>query len=273
MPGREYTHRDREATHQMLYNDYFSEYPTYGPTFFRHRFAITPLSLLRVLKFSTVIFLIIIYSLRFRMSRSLYLRVVHVVEGHDGYFVQKRDRNGRLGLSCVQKVTAAFMMISHGVCADFMDHYIKIGESTVIESLRRFVRAVVEVFGGEYLRSPNDHDTARLLTINERRGFPGMLGNVDCMHWEWKNCPSAWHGQYTGHTHEPTIILEAVASKNIWIWHAFFGLLGSLNDINVLHRSHLFAKLAEGQAPEVNYTINGHNYTMGYYLADRIYPQ
>jgi hypothetical protein len=73
VPGREYTHCDREATHQMLYNDYFSEYPTYGPTFFRRRFAITPLSLLRVLKFSTVIFLIIIYSLRFRMSRSLYV--------------------------------------------------------------------------------------------------------------------------------------------------------------------------------------------------------
>jgi hypothetical protein len=43
----------------------------------------------------------------------------------------------------VQKVTAAFMMISHGVCADFMDHYIKIGESIVIESVRKFVRAVV----------------------------------------------------------------------------------------------------------------------------------
>jgi hypothetical protein len=35
------------------------------------------------------------------------------------------------------------MMISQGVVADFIEHYIKIGESIVIESLRRFVRAVV----------------------------------------------------------------------------------------------------------------------------------
>jgi hypothetical protein len=52
----------------------------------------------------------------------------------------------------------------------------------------------------------------------------------------------------------------------------FFGLPRSLNDINVLHRSPLFAKLAEGKAPKVNYYINGHDYTMGYYLADSIYP-
>lgn len=71
---------------------------------------------------------------------------------------------------------------------------------------------------------------------------------------------------------KPTIILEAVASKDLWIWHAFFGMPGSHNDINVLHRSPLFANLAEGTAPQVNYTVNGHDYTMGYYLADGIYP-
>jgi hypothetical protein len=63
------------------------------------------------------------------------------------------------------------MMIRKGVVLDFMDHYIKIGKSVVMESLRRFVRAIVEVFGGEYLRS----------LINERRGFLGMLGSVDYM--------------------------------------------------------------------------------------------
>ena len=68
---------------------------------------------------------------------------------------------------------------------------IRIAESSIIESLKRFVKVVVEVFEDEYLRSPNDNDTARLLALGEERGFPGMLGSIDCMHWKWKNCPSA----------------------------------------------------------------------------------
>jgi hypothetical protein len=79
-------------------------------------------------------------------------------------------------------------------------------------------------------------------------------------------------GQYKGHANRPTIILEAVASHDLWCWHAFYGMLGSHNDIIVLHRSPLFDNLAEGRAPEVNYTINGHEYKMGYLLADGIYP-
>jgi hypothetical protein len=44
------------------------------------------------------------------------------------------------------------------------------------------------VFGTIYLREPTVEDTSRLLSINEARGFPGMIGSFDCMHWKWKNC-------------------------------------------------------------------------------------
>lgn len=93
------------------------------------------------------------------------------------------------------------------------------------------------------------------------------------MHWAWKNCPTSWAGQYSGRGGSPSIILEAVASYDTWIWHAYFGLPGSNNDINVLHSSNLFANLTEGIAPTANYTIQGKDYNTGYYLADGIYPK
>ena len=116
------------------------------------------------------------------MGRTLFLRILQAIEQHDEYFVQKRNVASILGLSSLQKITTTFRMLAYGVAADAMDDYVRIGESTAIKSLRRFVSAVVEVFGDEYLISPNEDDTARLLAIGERRGFPGMLRSIDCVH-------------------------------------------------------------------------------------------
>lgn len=129
------------------------------------------------------------------------------------------------------------------------------------------------MYGEQYLRSPNVDDVARLLEENAARGFPGMLGSLNCMHWAWKTCPTSWVGQYSGRGGSPSIILEAVASYDTWIWHAYFRLPGSNNDINVLHSSNLFANLTEGIALTANYTIQGKDYNTGYYLADGIYPK
>jgi hypothetical protein len=73
-------------------------------------------------------------------------------------------------------------MIAYGVAADATDDYVGIGESTALESLIRFVIVVVQVFRSEYMRLPNEQDTARLLATGESRGFSRMLGSIDCMH-------------------------------------------------------------------------------------------
>ncbi|GJY88354.1 ALP1-like protein isoform X1 [Tanacetum coccineum] len=58
---------------------------------------------------------------------------------------------------------------------------------------------------------------------------------IDCMHWEWKNCPKAWHGQFgRGDKKYPTILLEAVASYDLWIWHAFFGVAGVCRNVELI---------------------------------------
>ena len=151
------------------------------------------------------------------MRRSLFLRILSKVEAHEPYFIQKRNNAKKLGLSPLQKMTAALRMLAYGVTADFLDEYVRIAESTAMMSLKKFVAAVVAIFSEQYLRSPNNEDIARLLAHSQNRGFPGMLGSIDCMHWKWKNCPTTWKGMYCGHVRQPTIILEAVASYNLWI--------------------------------------------------------
>ena len=132
------------------------------------------------------------------MSRNLFLHIVEAVKEHVVYFQQRRDSLGHLGLSSLQKITAAFRMLEYGVPADATDEYVKIGKSTSVESLKRFCRAIIEIFGYRYLRSSNENDIVRLLYIGEQCGFPGMLGSLDYMHWKWKNCPTTWAGLYKG---------------------------------------------------------------------------
>ncbi|XP_050125762.1 uncharacterized protein LOC126603038 [Malus sylvestris] len=146
-------------------------------------------------------------------------------------------------------------------------------ESTCLNSLEEFCNTIVQVYKDEYLREPNQEDLNRLLRKAEDRGFPGMIGSLDCMHWDWKNCPTGWQGGFSGRSRKPTVVLEVVASYDTWIWHAFFGVPSSQNDITVLGRSPLFNNLTEGKAPQLDYYINGREYNMGYYLADGIYPK
>ncbi|XP_058767609.1 uncharacterized protein LOC131641324 [Vicia villosa] len=217
---RSVINRNREEGHIRLVNNYFSENPVYTDAQFRRRF---------------------------RMHRHLFLRIVETLGNYDEYFQMRVDAIGKMGLSPLHKCTSAIRMLAYGSSADIVDEYVRIGESTAIECLERFVRGVNEVFGAEYLRRPNNNDVEHLLQMGESLGFPGMLGSIDCMHWEWKNCPVAWKGQFCRGDH------------------------GSNNDINVLNQSNVFNDILEGRAASVQYTINGSSYNMGYYLADGIY--
>ncbi|KAI4989028.1 hypothetical protein ZWY2020_036345 [Hordeum vulgare] len=226
--------RNRESGHLLLWKDYFD---TTNPLFKHQKF-----------------------RRRFRMSRHLFNRIREGVVGYDDYFECKEDAVRKIGFSSYQKCTAAIRMLAYGVPGDLVDEYVCMSESTCLESPCKICKTVIDVFGPEYLREPTPEDTTRLLAMNASTGFSWMLGSIDCMHMEWKNCPSAWQGQYKDHVRACTIILEVVASQDLSIWHSFFGMAGSHNDINVLQRSSVFTRLDEGNIPQVNFTINSHNY-------------
>ncbi|XP_048421441.1 uncharacterized protein LOC125468873, partial [Pyrus x bretschneideri] len=154
------------------------------------------------------------------------------------YFVQKKDAFGAMGLLPKQKITAALRMLAYGVSADQVDEITRMGKSTILESLMRVCGAIESIYTAEYLRKPTNMDLEWLLKKAEMRGFPGMIGSIDCMHWTWKNCPSAWQGAYGDKKGAKSIILEAV-----------------------------------GKAPKVTYEVNKCMYDGPYYLADDIYPR
>ncbi|KAE8958517.1 hypothetical protein PR002_g30841 [Phytophthora rubi] len=210
---------------------------------------------------------------RNRMSKPLFSRVLDgVLEADPQYFEQRPDATKRMGIHPMLKVTSALRVLAYAMSADALDENLEMSDTVIYNNVTHFVEAVDKQFGSEYLRSPNETDMQRLLQMNARRGFVGMWCSIDCMHWEWQNCPSGWAGQFKGKEKKPTVVLEACADQELWIWHASFGWPGSLNDLNILDRSPVFDDLMNGTAPRVNFKINGHEYNMAYCLADGIYP-
>ncbi|XP_047948785.1 uncharacterized protein LOC125194570 [Salvia hispanica] len=235
---RRYIPRDHTGAHDRLFADYFAEEPRYPADVFRRRF---------------------------RMRRSLFLRIVNALSARYPEFRLQRDAAGKPGLSPLQKCTVAIRQLAYGGSADMFDEYLQCGETTGSRVPEEFtVGACEEIFGSTTFSSPDavlpvptSLDWHRWRT----HGFPGMLAASYAIAGGGRTAPTqrgeaGFFTSYKG-TH-PTIILEAPRPNN---------------DLNVLNSSPLFNERINGLGPSIEFTANGNVHNMGYYLADGIYPQ
>ncbi|KAI5320900.1 hypothetical protein L3X38_040608 [Prunus dulcis] len=204
---------------------------------------------------STSLYSDVDFRRRFRMQPHLFNKVMHDICNYDAYFVQKCDVAGVLGLLPKQKLTAVIRMLAYGASVDQVDEIARMGKSTTLEALVRFCQAVETLYTRDNLRRPTPRDLQWLPQKIEAQGFSGMIGD------------------YGNRKCQKSIILEAVASFDTWVWHAFFGVAGSQNDLNVLGQSPVFNDVLRGQGPNITYQVNNTVYQIGYDLADGIYPR
>ncbi|GJV33586.1 ALP1-like protein isoform X1 [Tanacetum coccineum] len=190
---RNHITRDRYGAHERLVAAFFSEEPMYDEVKFRKTF---------------------------RMARPLFNEIVTAVIDHDPFFRNNIDCTGKEGISGLLKCTSSIRQLAYGVHAEFLDEYMQISERSSRLALDHFCQSVMQIYGPEYLRKPTVTDIEKLyLHHEEKHGFPGMLGSLDCTDWEWFGCPYAFKAQYVRRDHglNPFILLEAVASQDLWI--------------------------------------------------------
>ncbi|XP_022040286.1 uncharacterized protein LOC110942832 [Helianthus annuus] len=240
--------RDWLGAHERLVQDYFCENPLYDDGQFKRRF---------------------------RMSGQLFAKISNDLAGEFPFFTQRVSASRKVGFYGLQKCTTTIRQLAYGIASDAWDEYLRMSSRMCRESLENFCEGVISLYGRRYLRMPTAADVPLLYEAHQRiHGFPGMLGSLDCTHWEWATYPTAWKGQHHRGDHDGlTLILQAVASQDLWIWHAYFGMAGANNDIQVLMSLNLFDDVIDGVAPDTSFYANDVEYKYGYYLTDGIYPE
>ncbi|GJS46282.1 ALP1-like protein [Tanacetum coccineum] len=250
---RTYIPRERETTEQRLLKDYFGNdefEPKYPEEKFRRRY---------------------------RMSFTLFNKIVNIILSYDvepipeyfTYFKPRYDATGRLRIGPILKCTSTIRQLAYDIAPDAFDEYLQVAERTSREFLDNFTKCIHVLYVEKFLRKPTAADIEKTYQLHEQKhGLPGMLESIDCMHWDWRNYPKALHMDHK----YPTIMLEVVADQRLWIGHAYFGVPGANNDLNVLYGSPLFDDELADTSPECPFIVNGHTYRKCYYLADCIYP-
>jgi len=90
-----------------------------------------------------------------RMSRDVY-KLIRLELIEDSYFDEtRRDAAGCPPCSADKKMCATLLQFVDGVSSRAVWKYLNIGSSTATESLRQFLRSLVNHFKGEYPRDPS----------------------------------------------------------------------------------------------------------------------
>ncbi|GJT24354.1 ALP1-like protein [Tanacetum coccineum] len=116
---------------------------------------------------------------------------------HFKFFKIKADCTGQMSLSVIMKCTAAIRQLAYDTTPDAFDEYLQMSEHTACDCLLYFNMCIIDLYMSKYLRKPTLEDVEKIYNQHlTRHGFLGMFESIDCMHWEWKQCPVSWQGQY-----------------------------------------------------------------------------
>ncbi|GKD15055.1 ALP1-like protein [Tanacetum coccineum] len=130
------------------------------------------------------------------------------------------DCTGTLDILSLMKCIFAIRQSAYDTFPDALDEYLQIGENTFRDSIYAFYKAIIGIYGDEFLRRPAYIDVKKLYAFHiEKHGFPGMLENVDCTIGRELIAEMHYRAQYCRGDHgpHPFILLGAIASQDLCI--------------------------------------------------------
>ncbi|KAL2092906.1 hypothetical protein ACEWY4_012704 [Coilia grayii] len=153
-----------------------------------------------------------------------------------------------------------------------ISHLFGVGVSTVLNSVRDFCEAVIQVLLPLHLPVPDGDKFLEMAAFfKERWGVPQCVGAIDGSHIPII-APEDYASDYFNRKGWHSIVLQGVVNGKGQFWDVCVGFPGSVHDARVLKQSELWKRLGDGQILNMQkQTIAGHE--IGHFLiGDPAYP-
>jgi len=246
---RRYIHWDRERAVTCINRDYLGSIRSFGLDDFKRIF---------------------------RVSRTSYDSIRNFLCENAPFFADGFDVTHRQWVSSDAKILISLKYLAYGCSINSFRDYFQVGESTAMQSVKELTKSISNsIFQKKFFSFFTPSDARKVEALHyDKHGIHGMLGSLDCSHFMWGNCPVAHHGQFQGKEGKPTIVVEALADHNFFVWYAVFGYCGTLNDITIWDSSYLLQSLCDGSFSDLDFTFNigGEEFDHLWMLVDGIYP-
>jgi hypothetical protein len=132
-------------------------------------------------------------------------------------------------------------MLAYGAQEDSKDEYVPY--APLPSCMYRFFRTVEGMFGADYLRGPNETETARIMVHNATRGFPRMIEIIDACVGHRRTVRLFGKVSTENITDTAVWYLKLWRIKTCGFWHYLFSAARSYDDIIVLGQQ-IVAKLS-----------------------------
>jgi hypothetical protein len=183
---------------------------------------------------------------RFRVPFSVFTEICSSIKAAHNLKEGKCDAKGEECIKLSLLVLGSLRIIGSGCTFDSIEELTCVSQ----DKHRKFFHDYFCTWGQgaakDLIRLPHDENSVRHVTaLYERKGLPGCVGSVDCVHVCWDKCPSSLHSTCKGKDKVPTLAFEVACSHTKKILHVSQYFWGTYNDKTISRLDPLFRFLRD----------------------------
>ena len=144
----------------------------------------------------------------FRMDYGCFKKMMEHIHKVTDVFSRKTDALSKQGIHPEIKLLACLNVLTSGTSLAQVADRFKFGRQTLNYYFDEFLKQVPKALA-EYAKFPSSAEAKKIERKHrERHKLPGILGSLDCLHWQWDQCRMAEAYAYSGKSGKPSLVLD-----------------------------------------------------------------